>query len=103
MEITWYMISTIYLVGVPDGRLHQGSSIFVTHKGLEPFCRTFNPRGSATLVWSVVPNPCLPADFDIVDSAFQLVLIPELFALDAPIVLSQVLQLFEKRITLLDT
>jgi hypothetical protein len=50
----------------------------------------------------VVPNPSLPADDETVGSAFQLVLIPDLFALDAPIALGQVLQFFKKRITLLD-
>jgi hypothetical protein len=50
----------------------------------------------------VVPNPCLPADDEIVGSVIQLVLIPDIFALDAPIVLGQVLQFFEKRISLLD-
>jgi hypothetical protein len=51
----------------------------------------------------VVPNPSLPADDEIVGSTFQLVLVPDLFALDAPIVLGQVLQFLEKRITLLDS
>jgi hypothetical protein len=32
----------------------------------------------------------------------QLVLIPDIFALDAPIILSQVLQFFKKRVSLLD-
>jgi hypothetical protein len=50
----------------------------------------------------VVPYPCLPANDEIVGSAIQLVLIPDIFALDAPIVLRQVLQFFEKRISLLD-
>jgi hypothetical protein len=53
----------------------------------------------------VVPNPCLPAnpaDNEIVGSAIQLVLISDLFALDSPIVLCQVLQFFEKRISLPD-
>ncbi len=53
-------------------------------------------------LWPVGSNPCLPADVKINDSAIQLVLIPNLFALDAPIVLSQVLQLFDKRIAVLD-
>ena len=61
-----------------------------------------DPRGVATLVWPVVPYPCLPANDEIVGSAIQLVLIPDIFALDAPIVLRQVLQFFEKRISLLD-
>ncbi len=80
---------------------HQGSSL-VTHKGLEPIGWTLNPRGNATLVWPVVPNPCLPADDEIVGSAIQLVLISDLFALDAPLVLGQVLQFFEQRISLFD-
>jgi hypothetical protein len=50
----------------------------------------------------VVPNPCLPADDEIVGSAIQLVIISDLFALDAPIVLGQVLQFLEKRISLSD-
>ncbi len=61
-----------------------------------------DPRGGATLVWPVVPNQSLPANDEIVGSAFQLVLIPDLFTLDAPIVFGQVLQFFKKRITLLD-
>ncbi len=51
----------------------------------------------------MVPNPSLPADDEIVGSTFQLVLVPDLFALHAPIVLGQVLQFLEKRITLLDS
>jgi hypothetical protein len=50
----------------------------------------------------LVSNPCLPADDEIVGSAIHLVLIPDVFELDAPIVLGQVLQFFEKRISLLD-
>jgi hypothetical protein len=50
----------------------------------------------------VVPYPCLPPDDEIIESVFQLVLIRDLFALDAPVVLSQVLQIFEKRISLPD-
>jgi hypothetical protein len=79
---------------------HQGSSL-VTHKGLEPIGWTLNLRGNAT-IWPVVPNSCLPADDEVIGSAIQLVLITDLFALDAPIVLGQVLQFFEKRISLLD-
>ncbi len=63
---------------------------------------TLDPQGNATLVWPVVPNPCLPADDEIFGSAIQLVLISDLFALDVPIVLGQVLQFFEKRISLPD-
>jgi hypothetical protein len=48
-------------------------------------------------LWSLIQ-----AFNEIVGSAFQLVLIPDLFALDAPIVFGQVLQFFKKRITLLD-
>jgi hypothetical protein len=80
---------------------HQGSSL-VTHNGPEPFCRTLDPQGDATLVWPVVPNPCLPADAKIVGSSIWLVLISDLFTLDAPIVLRQVIQLFDKSIALLD-
>ncbi len=56
---------------------HQGSSL-VTHKGLEPIIWTLDPRGDATLVWPVVPNPCLPDDDEIVESVIQLVLISDL-------------------------
>ncbi len=74
---------------------YQGSSL-VTHNGPAPIGWTLDTLGNATLVWPVVPNPCLPADYDIVGSAIQLVLILNLFALDAPIVLGQVLQFFKK-------
>ena len=78
--------------------------IRVTHNSPEPIQVGWmlDPQGDATLVWPVVPNPCLPADNEIVGSVMQLVLIPDIIALHAPIVLGQVLQFFEKRISLLD-
>ncbi len=73
------------------------------YKGLEPIGWTLDTQGYATLVWPVVPYPSLPADDEIVGSVIQLVLIRDLFALDAPFVLGQVLQFFKKGISLLDT
>ena len=80
---------------------HQGSSL-VPHKGLEPSGRTLDPFSAATLARPVVPDPSLPADNKIIGSAFQLVLIPDLFADGGPIVFVEVFQFVDKRITLLD-
>ena len=57
---------------------------------------------AATLVRPVVPNRSLPADYEIVGSAFHLVLIPDLFADGGPNVFVEVLLFVDKRIPLLD-
>ncbi len=67
--------------------LHSFMALLNAHNGFEHV-------GSATLVWPAVPNPSLPADNEIVGSTFQLVLVPDLCTLNAPIVLCQVLHFF---------
>ncbi len=100
--VHWLCSTRTRQAGTTSGPgLHQGSS-HITHNCTEPIGRTLDPRGDATLVWPVVPNPCLPANNEIVGSMMQLVLIPDIFSLDAPIVLSQVLQILKKRVSLLD-
>ena len=97
-------VARVYWICATRTRLGQAWAApgLVTHYSPDPFGRTLEPCCGATLVRPVVPNPSLAADDEIVGSAFQLVLIPDLFADGGPIVFVEVFQFVEKRITLLD-
>ncbi len=81
LHILWHILHILQHISAYFKKIgrgpHQGSSL-ITHNGPEPFGRTLDPRGNATLVLPVVPNHAFqPTRISLAQlgSAFQLVLI----------------------------